>query len=222
MLAVALTNIRGLTARVRWAEKDAVPVPWSPGAPGACIVVSRKACGACQRFTLARELGHMVMDVANGLDGEKAAHQFVCAFLVPADDLRAEISKRSTAIGWEELSALKQHFGVSVQAITYRCKDLGMFSEATFRRLSKDFGRFGWRRPLCQEPHERGGVETRRFKRLTFRALAQGEISRSRAAELLGISVHDLNRRMEELPLDASDAGRETHAGAGRRYLGFH
>ena len=193
VLAVALTNIRGLTARVRWAEKDAVPV----------IVVNRKTCGACQRFTLARELGHMVMDVANGLDGEKAAHRFAGAFLMPAEALRAEISKRGTAVGWEELSELKQLFGVSAPVIAYRCKDLGIFSEATFRRQFKDFGRFGWRRPPCQEPHERGGVETRRFKRLTFRALAQGEISQSRAAELLGISVHDLNRRMEELPPDS-------------------
>ena len=193
VLAVALTNIRGLTARVRWAEKDAVPV----------IVVNRKTCGACQRFTLARELGHMVMDVANGLDGEKAAHRFAGAFLMPAEALRAEISKRGTAIGWEELSELKQRFGVSAPVIAYRCKDLGIFSAATFRRQFKDFGRFGWRRPPCQEPHERGGVETRRFKRLTFRALAQGEISRSKAATLLGISVHDLNRRMEELPPDS-------------------
>ena len=211
VLAVALTNIRGLTARVRWAEKDAVPV----------IVVNRKTCGACQRFTLALQLGHMVMDVADKLDGEKAAHRFAGAFLMPAEALWARVGKHRTAIGWEELFELKQLFGVSVQAITYRCKDLGIFSEAVFRRLSNDFGRFGWRRPPCREPHEEESAEPKRFNRLTFRALAEGVISESKAAELLGISVRDLDRRMDELPPDASDAGRETHAGAGRRYLGF-
>jgi len=184
--------------------------------------VNRKTCGACQRFTLALQLGRMVMDVANGLDGEKAAHQFAGAFLMPADALRAEIGTHRTAIDWEELFELKQLFGVSVQAITYRCKDLGIFSAATFRRLSNYFGRFGWRRPPCREPHERGGVETKRFTRLTFRALAEGVISESKAAELLDISVRELNRRMDELPPYANDAGRESHAGAGRRHLRFH
>ena len=211
VLAVDLTNIHGLTGRFRRAGKD-TPV----------IVVNRKTCGACQRFTLALQLGHMVMDVANGLDREKAAHQFAGAFLMPAEALRAEIGKRRTAIDWEELFELKQLFGVSVQAITYRCKDLGIFSEAVFRRLSNDFGRFGWRRPPCREPHEEESAEPKRFNRLTFRALAEGVISESKAAELLGISVRDLDRRMDELPPDASDAGRETHAGAGRRYVGFH
>ena len=211
VLAVDLTNIHGLTGRFRRAGKD-TPV----------IVVNRKTCGACQRFTLALQLGHMVMDVANGLDREKAAPQFAGAFLMPAEALRAEIGKRRTAIDWEELFELKQLFGVSVQAIAYRCNDLGIFSEATFRRLSKDFGRFGWRRSPCREPHAIGGVETKRFKRLTFRAFAEGVISVSKAVELLGISVRDLDRRMDELPPDASDAGGESHAGAGRRHLRFH
>ena len=117
VLAVDLTNIDGLTARVRRAEKGAVPV----------IVVNRKEWGERQRFTLAHELGHMVMDVAAKLDEEKAAHRFAGAFLMPADALWAKIGKHRTAIGWGELFELKQLFGASVQAITYRCKDLGHF-----------------------------------------------------------------------------------------------
>ena len=191
VLAVDLTNIDGLTARVRRAEKGAVPV----------IVVNRKEWGERQRFTLAHELGHMVMDVAAKLDEEKAAHRFAGAFLMPADALWAKIGKHRTAIGWGELFELKQLFGASVQAITYRCKDLGIFSEATFRRLFNDFTRFGWRRPPYEEPLARQeGEEPKRFKRLTFRALAEGAISEAKAAELLSISVQDLNRRMEEPP----------------------
>ena len=43
-----------------------------------------------------------------------------------------------------------------------------------------------------------------RFERLCFRALAEGAIPASKAAELLGITVHDLNRQMEQPP--AADA----------------
>ncbi len=198
VLAVDLTNIDGLTARVHRAGKATVPV----------IVVNRKEWGERQRFTLAHELGHLVMDVAAKVDEEKATHRFAGAFLMPAEALWAEIGKHRRAIGWEELFALKQLFGSSVQAITYRCKDLGIFSAATFRRLFNDFNRFGWRSPPYEEPYARKGEEPKRFERLTFRALAERAISEAKAAELLGISVQELNRRMEEPPADE-------HKGAG-------
>ncbi|MDD9820293.1 MAG: XRE family transcriptional regulator [Nitrospira sp.] len=193
VLAVDLTKRDGLTARVRCAGKEAVPV----------IVVNRKICGEHQRFTLAHELGHMVMAVAARLDGEEAARRFAGVFLMPADVLWTEVGKHRTAIEWEELFELKQLFGVSVQAITYRCKDLGIFSEAMFRRLSNDFDRFGWRHPPYREPYARQGEEPKRFTRLTFRAFAEDVISASKAAELLDISVRDLNRRMDELLPDS-------------------
>lgn len=199
ILAVELTNIDGLTARVRRAEKDPVPV----------IVVNCRDWGERQRFTLAHELGHMVMEVAPKLDEEKAAHRFAGAFLMPADALWAAIGKHRTSIGWGELFELKQLFGASAQAITYRCKDLGIFSEAVFRRLFNDFNRFKWRSPPYKEPYARKGEEPKRFDRLTFRALAEGAISESKAAELLGISVHELNRRMEKPP----ETARKTPTG---------
>ncbi len=193
ILAVDLTNIDGLTARVRRSRKGAVPV----------IVVNRKDWGERQRFTLAHELGHMVMEVGGKVDEEKAAHRFAGAFLMPAEALWAEIGRHRTSIGGRELFYLKQLFGVSVQAITYRCKDLGIFSEPMFRRLFNEFGRLGWRSPPYQEPFARKGEKPTRFKRLTLRALAEGAVSEAKAAELLGLSVYELNRRMEmEQPVE--------------------
>lgn len=190
ILAVPLTNIDGLTARVRRMNKAAVPV----------IVVNSKDWGERQRFTIAHELGHMMLEVAPEVDDEKAAHRFAGAFLMPAEALWAEIGRHRRAIGWEELFDLKLLFGVSVQALTYRCKDLGIFSDALFRKLFNDFARLGWRSPPYEEPRALQGEKPRRFERLCFRALAEGAISEAKAAELLGSSVHDLNRRMEEPP----------------------
>ncbi len=52
------------------------------------------------------------------------------------------------------------------------------------------------------------GEEPRRFERLCFRALAEGVISESRAAELLGHSVHELIRLMDEPPgVEAASVG---------------
>ena len=173
VLALNEAKIDGLTARVRLTDKGMVQV----------IVVNRNDWRERQYFTLAHELEHLVMDVAATLDEEKVAHRFAGAFLMPADALWAKIGKHRTAISLGELFELKQLFGTSVQAITYRCKDLGIFSESLFRRLFHDFTRFGWRSPPYEEPYTREGEKPRRFERLTFRALAEGTISEPKAAE---------------------------------------
>ena len=88
-----------------------------------------------------------------------------------------------------------------MQALTYRCKDLGIFNQTLFRRLFDEFKRRGWRDPLCEEPLAiREGEKPRRFERLCLRALAEGAISEPKAAELLGVPVRELDRRMQEPP----------------------
>ena len=119
---------------------------------------------------------------------------------MPAERLRAEIGKHRKSMGWSELFELKRIFGVSVQALTYRCKDLGIFSDTLFRLLFDEFSRRGWRSPPYREPYARKGEKPRRFERLCFRALVEGAVSDAKAAELLGTSVHELNRRVEEPP----------------------
>ena len=190
VLSMSLGNIDGLTARVRREN----------GAPLAVIVVNNKDWGERQRFTMAHELGHMVLDVHPKVNEEKAAHRFAGAFLMPAETLRVEIGKRRKSMGWSELFDLKRIFGVSVQALTYRCKDLGIFTTTLFKALFDEFDRQGWRSPPYEEPCAMKGEKPRRFKRLCFRALAERMISDAKAAELLGISARELNRKMEEPP----------------------
>ena len=192
VLAVDLSTIDGLTARVRRGDRDAAAV----------VVVNRGTWGERQRFTLAHELGHMALQVAPRLDAEQAAHRFAGAFLMPAEALRAEIGAHRSSIGLGELFDLKLIFGVSVQALAYRCRDLGVFAPPLMRQLFREFSRHGWRRPPYREPLAMPGEEPKRFERLCFRALAEGAISEAKAAELMGIPVHDLNRRMEEPPRD--------------------
>ena len=194
VLAIDLKTIDGMTARVSRGMRDSVPV----------IVVDRAAWGERQRFTLSHELGHMALNVAANVDVEKAAHRFAGAFLMPAEVLWAEVGKRRRSIGWSELFDLKRYFGVSVQALTVRCRDLGIFGAALYQRLFRDFARFGWRSPPYEEPFTMAPEAPGRFERLCFRALSEGVVSEPKAAELLGITVRDLNRRMEEPPDDAA------------------
>jgi len=190
ILSADLSDIDGLTAKVRRKNGDPIPV----------IVVRKSAWAERKRFTLAHELGHMVMDVRQGVNAEKAVDRFAGAFLMPAEALWREIGKNRTTFSLGEFLRLKELFGASIQAITYRCHDLGIITDAAYRRLFQIFNEKGWRKPPFEEP---GAVDPSkeqpaRMERLCFRALAEGLIGESKAAEILGLSVRELTRRMDQ------------------------
>jgi Zn-dependent peptidase ImmA (M78 family) len=190
VLSVDLADIDGLTASVRRKKGEPVPV----------VVIKESAWAERKRFTLAHELGHMVMEIAPGVDVERTANRFAGAFLMPVEALWREIGKHRTAISLGELLQLKTLFGASFQAITYRCRDLGILNETSFRRLFQVFNQNGWRKPPFKEPGCMAPEEEKpqRMERLCFRALTERLISESKAAEILGISVRELTRRMDQ------------------------
>ena len=182
-----MDGLGGFTAHVRREDSEEAPV----------IVVNGNHGGERQRFTIAHEIGHLMLDVSPGIDDEKAANRFAGAFLMPEEAMWAEIGKHRTALGWVELFNLKLMLGVSVQAISYRCKDMGIISQSLMGRLYDQFEDLGWRSPPYEEGHPMPGEKSGRFERLCYRALAEGAISESKASELLEIPVHDLNERMD-------------------------
>ena len=151
------------------------------------IVVKRGVPGDRQRFNLAHELGHLVLEPVGDVDPEKAAYRFAGAFLVPAPTARQELGQRRQTLDLYELHLLKHKYGLSMQAWVYRAKDLGILSQAAAERLIRWFRREGWHRdePGDPIPPEEPG----RMKRLVLRALAEDLISESRAAELLGMPL---------------------------------
>ena len=191
-------EVDGFTAHVRREDTEEAPV----------VVVNGNHWGERQRFTIAHELGHLMLDVSPGIDEEKAAHRFAGAFLMPEETMWTEIGKHRTALGWVELFNLKLMLGVSVQAITYRCKDLGIISQSLMGGMFDQFEELGWRSPPYEETHPVPGEKSGRFERLCYRALAEGAISESKASELLEVSVHDLNVLMNN-PVGGMDVVSE-------------
>lgn len=187
IFSLPLGTVGGLAARARRA--GLAPVPF--------VVVNSEDWGERQRFTIAHEVGHIVLDVSRNLDGERVAHRFAGAFLMPAEALRLEVGKRRSALSLGELLALKHVFGVSIQALTHRCRDLDIIGLATYRALFNEFDRLGWRSHPYKEYGAKAGELPNRFGRLCLRALAEGAITDSRAAELLNIGIGDVNDYMQ-------------------------
>ena len=98
-------------------------------------------------------------------------------------------------------------FGVSIEALTHRCRDRDIIGAATYRALFDEFGRLGWRLPPYEEYGAMAGELPNRFGRLCLRALAEGAISESKAAELLAMGIADVDDYMRGVLPSSAAAG---------------
>ena len=165
------------------------------------IVISSKWPGDRQRFTLAHELGHFILQnsLSKALKEEKACNRFAGAFLLPKETLVHEMGKIRTSIEWRELYLLKEEFKLSMYSICYRLKDVGIIKESYFNGLIYAFNKKGWNK---QEPGNKTPSEkTHIFKQMIFHALGEEYIGESRAAEFLDYSLETFRdfRQMEEI-----------------------
>ncbi len=81
-----------------------------------------------QRFDVAHELGHLVMHHglrAGGRVVEDQAHRFAAELLMPAAEIRPLLPATMNARAWDALGALKEQWGVSIQALLFRARRLG-------------------------------------------------------------------------------------------------
>lgn len=149
------------------------------------IVISSQMPGDRQRFTLAHELGHLLMHdrLSDGVDEEKACNRFAGCFLLPSESLKKEIGAYRHNFELAELDFIKHEYGISMQACIYRAFDCGIISESYRLALFRHFSAKGWRVSEPGIPYL--PVHTGLFKQLVFRALGEGIIGEAKAAELL-------------------------------------
>jgi Zn-dependent peptidase ImmA (M78 family)/DNA-binding XRE family transcriptional regulator len=173
---------------------DAVVFRLEDGAP--VMAVKEGLPGDRQRFSLAHELGHLVIEPSDNVDPEKAAYRFAGAFLVPEPAARQELGKSRSALSVYELHLLKHKYGLSMQGWLHRAEGLGIIEGTTAKSMFAHFKEQGWqqREPGDQFPPE----EPMRMERLVMRLLAENAISESRAAELLGMSLGKFGEKVSK------------------------
>jgi transcriptional regulator with XRE-family HTH domain len=157
------------------------------GEVAAAAVVTRDGVpGERQRLNLAHELGHLVLKIGSGVDEERAAFRFGAAFLAPAPSLIPEIGAKRALIHPEELLVLKQRYGLSVQALLRRLRDLEVITESYYKQWCIDVNRLGWRkREPCELPRE----QPRWLLQSVLRAFSEGLLAKDEAERMLGSSV---------------------------------
>ena len=83
-----------------------------------------------QRFTLAHELGHLVLDINETLDEEKACNEFASSLLLPKKAMEQEFGKRRMSISDREYEIVRDNYQASIKAIIYRNERLGIISSS--------------------------------------------------------------------------------------------
>lgn len=159
------------------------------GTPLAAAVVCHQGRpGERQRLNLAHELAHLVLDVkeTEDFDEEDAAYRMGAAFLAPAGPLLRDVGERRQSLQLQELLILKRHYGMSVQALLYRLKDLGVISQHHFKQWFIHLGKMGWRK---EEPEELPAEEPKWLRRSVLRAYSEELLSKEEAERLLGEPV---------------------------------
>lgn len=103
------------------------------------------------RFSLAHELGHVIMHDEPGVTAvqEVQADEFASEFLLPADTIRDEL--KPGRLDLARLLDLKHRWGVSMAALLRRASTLGVTSDWQYRNLMVEMSALGYR---TQEPSD--------------------------------------------------------------------
>ncbi|HWK03751.1 MAG TPA: XRE family transcriptional regulator [Puia sp.] len=161
------------------------------------IVVNKNMPNDHKKFTIAHELGHLIMHIPFSEDSEfydslddleaveKQADTFAGAFLMPR-----KIAQYSFGgLTYSKLTELKLYWKVSKQAIIYRAREVGAINDSKFRSLFIELSRYGERK---KETIEIGIDKPVLLKKIIDVHQQQlGYSIKSIAEEIMGISEKD-------------------------------
>jgi Zn-dependent peptidase ImmA (M78 family)/transcriptional regulator with XRE-family HTH domain len=102
-----------------------------------------------QRFDVAHELGHLVMHAdaePGGRTVESQAHRFAGELLMPAEEIAPLLPRTISSSSWASLARLKEQWGVSMQALLFRARELGVLGDVSYRNAMTTVSARGWRR----------------------------------------------------------------------------
>jgi Zn-dependent peptidase ImmA (M78 family)/transcriptional regulator with XRE-family HTH domain len=125
---------------------------WPPGMPP-MFFVNQSVPPDRYRWTLAHEIGHIVMHVVPTIELEREADAFAAEFLMPARDIVGHLGRPFTLARAAEL---KRYWRVSMAALIRRAKDTNRISDSYYRALMTQLSARGYRKsePVALEDEQ--------------------------------------------------------------------
>lgn len=136
-----------------------------------------------QRFTLAHELGHLILQIDDSLDDEKICNEFASALLLPRKALLQECGSKRIAITDREYKIIQDEYKVSIKAIIYSLNKYGIVSDNYAKLAYINFNKY-----YKYEEDNNSSENTelpRKYEQLVLRLESQNIITQSRYNELM-------------------------------------
>ncbi len=131
------------------------------------------------RFDAAHELGHLVLHkhaIPTGTDVERDADKFASAFLMPASNIRASLSRLETV---PSLIKAKKNWKVSLAALAYRIHKLGIISDWHYRTLCIEMSKNGFTKKEPESiPREQSKIWEMIFENLRADNITKADIAK--------------------------------------------
>ncbi len=173
---------------------------WKNATPVICLLDG--VPGDRRRFSLAHELGHLVLHDAGskGKEIEDEADEFAAELLAPRASMEQHMPRRPTL---SSLTMMKTQWGVSVKSLVRRARELGFVDQDRSISLYKQISARGWNR---SEPGSVPIEKPRAFRKLAEIAYGQGpnvEMLARHSGWSQGLTLEVLNQHAtaDDLPL---------------------
>ncbi|MDP9365512.1 MAG: ImmA/IrrE family metallo-endopeptidase [Chloroflexota bacterium] len=164
---------------------------WSSAGPAVrrpMIVIPPSILGDRLRLSVAHEVDHLVQHfplVGSLPDAERDAYRFAAELLTPEVAMRREIRAPVTLTS---LAPLKPRWGVSIQMLIRRSRDLGVVDDRSYAQLNQQLSARGWKLREPEQlavPVEKPRALRKMAELLYGSPLGSGEIARLASDECL-------------------------------------
>ncbi|MEX0754926.1 MAG: ImmA/IrrE family metallo-endopeptidase [Actinomycetota bacterium] len=130
---IPIAGLDGIDGLSSWVGEHQIPV----------IGISPSIPGDRFRFTLAHELGHLIMHRKKSDQSEVEANRFAGAVLFPAEDFEDAMPDFPHL---RDFASLKSSWGVAVAMLVYRAHELGYIDDQRYRALQIQMSKLKWRK----------------------------------------------------------------------------
>ncbi|MDP4117298.1 MAG: XRE family transcriptional regulator [Bacteroidota bacterium] len=164
------------------------------------VINSNKNDIVRRRMTVAHELGHLLFILPDNMtvkEKENLCFRFAGEFLIPRNVLIQELGEHRSSLTENELSHIKNEYGISIQGIIRHAYNIGIISKSMYINFCIKVRKNGWEK---YEFGEYSGNESPvRNANMLFRAVSESIISSSKAASIANISESEFLKAMKIL-----------------------
>ncbi len=160
------------------------------------IVLNTNFSSERRRFTAFHELAHLQNEFNSALsekECEMLCNTFGNEMLLPGEVFKSLVGEKRTRITIPELQAIQKQYGISIDALMYKAKEMDIISERRYKQhfidknIDKEF------KEIVEQSHWKEAGASR-FERLVYRALSESLISHSKAVALLDLPLKDVGQ----------------------------